>query len=128
MVARALDVPAPDSVDGRSLYSFLRGGEPAAWRESLHIEHAPNHQCLTDGREKYIWWPSDGREHLFDLASDPRELEDLARTPVHRERVAAWRTRLIAALAGRPEGFVHDGRLIHGRPYASVIPGTNNAQ
>ena len=120
-----LGLPVPETVDGLSLYPFLRDDQPASWRQSLHIEHAPNHQCLTDGREKYIWWPGDGREHLFDLEADPNELHDLARDPEHGGRVAAWRTRLVTALSDRPEGFVNNGQLVPGRPYGAVIPGSN---
>jgi arylsulfatase A-like enzyme len=117
-----LGLPVPDSVDGLSLYPHLRGEPPAAWREDLHIEHAPNHQCLTDGHEKYIWWPADGREHLFDLRTDPNELYDLALDPQAGARVARWRERLVDRLRDRPEGFVVDGALCPGRPYGPLIP------
>jgi len=120
-----LGLPTPGSVDGRSLYPLLRGEVPATWREYLHIEHAPFHQCLTDGREKYIWWPADGREHFFNLNEDPHELHDLAREPAYAPRLEFWRHRLVQELAGRPEGFVQEGRLVAGRPYRAVIPGTN---
>ena len=115
-------LPIPAGVDGLSLYPYLRGEAPPTWREWVHIEHAPNHQCLTDGREKYIWWPRDGREHLFDLTRDPQELHDLAQEAAAAGRVALWRERLIAQLRDRPEGFVRDGALIPGRPYGAVIP------
>ncbi|MCA1810068.1 MAG: sulfatase-like hydrolase/transferase [Lentisphaerae bacterium] len=47
--------PIPAGVDGRSLLPLLRG-VTEGWRDYVHIEHAPMHQSLTDGREKYIWF------------------------------------------------------------------------
>lgn len=117
-----LGLPIPQTVDGLSLYPLMRGEPARHWREALHIEHAPHHQSLTDGREKYIWWPGTGAEHLFDLTTDPHELHDLAADAGAASRVAAWRERLIARLRNRPEGFVRDGQLVPGRPYGAMIP------
>jgi sialidase-1 len=117
-----LGIPIPGSVDGLSLYPHLRGELPDAWRDALHIEHAPNHQCLTDGAEKYIWWPGDGREHLFDLKQDPHELHDLSSDAGAAAKLDTWRERLIERLRARPEGFVQEGRLVAGCPYRPVIP------
>jgi len=119
-----LGLPIPASVDGLSLYPLLRGEKPASWRDALHIEHSPNHHGLTDGREKYIWWPGDGREQLFDLVADPHELHDLAAVMPADSRVAAWRERMVARLRDRPEGFVQAGKLVAGRPYKAMIPGS----
>lgn len=120
------EVACPDMVDGRSLLPLLRG-ENVAWRESLHIEHTAGwregdlahlaHHTLTDGKEKYIWFAQDGGEQLFNLEEDPEELRDLAREPSAKERLVAWRERLVAELKGRPEGFTEGGRLVAGRDY-----------
>lgn len=117
-----LNIDIPDSVDGLSLYPHMRGEQPSQWREALHIEHAPYHQALTDGHEKYIWWPSDGREQFFDLDQDPTELKDLALQPDQEARIRPWRERLIERLRDRTEGFVEGGRLVAGKTYTPVIP------
>ena len=104
------------------MYPAMRGETAAHSRECLHIEHSPNHQCLTDGAEKYIWWPGDGREHLFDLRNDPHEMHDLASDAAAAPRLSYWREKLIDRLRDRPEGFVQNGRLVTGRPYGPVIP------
>lgn len=114
-----LDIPR--TVDGRSLVPLLRG-EDGFEREWIHIENANGTQALTDGRHKYIWWATDGREQLFDLRKDPGELHDLARLPAARKRLAAWRCRLAERLAGRPEGFTDGKRLIPGRPRTGALP------
>lgn len=109
-------VPVPSGVEGRSLLPLSRG-EPAPWRDFLHIEHAPLHHTLTDGREKYIWFVADGREQLFRLSEDPRECRDLAHHRDAADRLSHWRTRMIRELAGRPEGFSDGAQLIPGRTY-----------
>jgi arylsulfatase A-like enzyme len=119
----------PDHVDGVNLVPSLRG-EPQTIRDWLHFEHAPIYSekqgfhALTDGRFKYIWRPVDGAEQLFDLDTDPHELKDLAPDPAHRDRLGAWRARLVRRLSDRPEGFVRDGALVAGRPYRPLNPGT----
>jgi len=109
----------PDTVEGRSLLPLLRGESPR-WRRHLHIEHAPVHHCLTDGREKYIWFVADGREQFFRLTDDATERHDLAGVAAEQERLAWWRDLLIAELRNRPEGFTDGTTLIPGRPYPAV--------
>jgi arylsulfatase A-like enzyme len=113
-------VPIPAGVDGRSLLPILRG-EAVSWRPHVHIEHAPLHHTLTDGKEKFVWFVGDGREQFFRLTDDPNECHDLAQRPEETNRVAYWRGRLISELADRPEGFSDGARLIPGRPYSAVL-------
>ena len=112
--------PIPDSVDGRSLLPLLRG-EETPWRAYMHIEHAPVHHTLTDGREKYIWFVVDGREQFFRLTDDPNECHDLARNAGEATRLSHWRNLLIKELRNRPEGFVDGTGLVAGRPYPAVL-------
>lgn len=105
-------VEPPESVEGRSVLPLLRG--ETDWREDLHGEHAfglMSNQWLTDGREKYCWFPKwdGGRELLFDLHDDPQELHDLSRE--RSERIAHWRRRMAEELEGREEGYVVNGEL-----------------
>jgi len=114
------EVDIPATVEGRSAVPLLRG-EQTPWRPHLHLEHAPMHHTLTDGREKYIWFAREGREQFFDLVEDPHECCNLAGRPEHAERIGRWRQRLIEELTGRPEGFTDGSRLIPGRPYQPVL-------
>jgi arylsulfatase len=113
-------VECPDSVEGRSLVPLMSGSS-AEWRTHLHIEHAPLHHTLTDGREKYIWHAADGREQFFDLVNDPHELHDRAKDPAAAGRIQRWRQRLIDELRHRPEGFTDGNKLTPGRPYAPLL-------
>jgi arylsulfatase A-like enzyme len=116
-------VPAPPDLDGKSFAATLHG-EAERVRDVLHGEHATcydaeqGYHFLTDGRMKYIWRPSTGREQLFDLEVDPGDLHDLSRCP----DVAGWRGRMIEVLNGRPEGFSDGIQLIAGCDYGPVLP------
>jgi arylsulfatase A-like enzyme len=111
-------VEVPGSIEGRSVLPLARG-EDVAWRGHIHIEHAPMHHALTDGREKYVWFVRDGAEQLFDLVGDPRELHELSRE--RPDRLAHWRALMVRELAGRSEGFSDGERLVPGRPYGAVL-------
>lgn len=116
--------PVPPGVEGRSLLPLLRG-EKTTWRDYLHIEHAPMHHALTDGREKYVWFVADGREQFFCLDNDPSECHDMTCCPEAAERLSHWRGRMIQELAGRPEGFSDGRTLIPGREYKPVCSRAN---
>jgi len=114
-ILEAAGVEVPETVTGRSVFAAVRG-EP--WREYFHGEHSPCYdtlnamQYLTDGREKYIWFPRTGEEQFFDIAADRRELRDLAKDPAKAERVALWRSRLVELLGERGDGFSDGEKLI----------------
>lgn len=110
------EVEVPGTVEGRSLVDMLQGERPSGQRR-LHIECAPLHHTLTDGKDKYVWFAADGREQFFRLVDDPCELHDLAKSPHEADALAFWRKALIEQLLGCPEGFTDGQRLIPGRPY-----------
>lgn len=113
----AAGIPIPESVDGHDLKAALEGrAEPRPYVHGECAEVATldsGMQYLTDGREKYIWFPGRGEEQFFDLEEDPQELHDLAGDPACRERLTPWRQRLVSQLQDRPEGFVREGALAH---------------
>ncbi len=127
-VLQLAEVPVPETVEGQSLIPILRGEKKKLEREYLHGEHAScysYHQAnhfLTDGKEKYCWFPATGKEQLFDLTQDPGEIHDLATDSRFQERVVFWRKKLIETLKGRPEGFTDGKRLIPGRPHQACLP------
>jgi arylsulfatase len=123
----AAGVPIPETVEGRSLLPLLRGD--TTWRSHLHCEIADiptlnsGMQMLTDGRQKFIHFPGTGQQQFFDLTTDPHEQHDLVHSPAHAEIIHLWRTRLIAQLKDRPEGFVHNHTLRPlGGPTAFLAP------
>lgn len=117
----------PAGMTGRSVLDAVRGKK---WRPFLHGEHSPCYapepamQYLTDGKEKYIYFPVTGEEQFFDLASDRQELHDLAGDAKAAAPVAVWRKRLIQLLARRGDGF-SDGKRLLRKPegYGAVVAG-----
>jgi arylsulfatase A-like enzyme len=110
----AAGIDIPSSVTGQSTLNAVRG-EP--WREFFHGEHSacygPDNamQYLTDGKEKYVWYPKTGEEQFFDLVNDRSELHDLSKDAARAARVAEWRQRLIDLLSARGDGFA-DGKAL----------------
>ena len=123
-------VKAPDRTEGVSLLPALRPGSSTAElfnRTYIQGEHSSCYdeanamQFLTDGKEKYIWFPVSGREQLFDIANDPNELHDLAGETAHAGDLAIWRSRLVELLARRPQDGLSDGtKLIAGKSPPAV--------
>jgi arylsulfatase A-like enzyme len=117
-------VPIPSSVTGASVLQAVRGEQ---WREYIHGEHSPCYSLaeamhyMTDGVEKYIWFPSTGKEQLFDLVNDRQERIDLARDPAYGERMAVWRSRLVELLTERGDGFSDGERLLVRRDWWSAV-------
>jgi arylsulfatase len=108
-------VPSPKTVDGQSVLPLLRKNSP--WRKFVHGECAgiptlkSGMQYLTDGKQKYIWYPGLGKEQFFDLANDPQEMIDLAGKIEWTKPIAKWRAQLIRELRNRPEKFT-DGKSL----------------
>ena len=113
-----LDVAGVDKPDYCSGCSVLKATRGEDWREFIHGEHSPCYnaeqsmQYLTDGRQKYVWFPLKEKEQLFDLESDPQELWDLAGDPDWSDTLQMWRQRLIEILSERPDGLADGERLV----------------
>ena len=114
------DVAIPERVNGQSLLPLMRGAG-RLHRPYLHIETSPTYHCLTDGKEKFIWFVSDGVEQFFDLVVDPGERHNLIEVSERQDRIGWWRKELVAVLQNRPEGFSAGGQLVAGRPYPGVM-------
>lgn len=141
------DTKIPDSVEGMSLASLLKSGKDDSLREYFHGEcshfnpdryggyedqqkdnnfvYEVGSQYLTDGKMKYIWYETSGKEQLFDLTNDYGEVHDLSELTEFAEVLKKWRQRLVEELKGRPEGFTDGEKLICGRKPFRLQP---NAQ
>jgi arylsulfatase A-like enzyme len=115
-------IDPPANCEGRSLLGLCDGSAVENWRTYIHGEHSPCYgedmgmQFLTDGKEKYIWYTSTGKEQFFDLTKDPDELHDLSATGGPADRLEMWRSRMIEQLAPRTQDGLSDGKkLIPGR-------------
>lgn len=113
------------NVDGKSFKHLIKLSENnMAWREYLHGEHVLGEyssQFIINKDWKYIWYTQSGNEQLFDLKNDPDEINDLARDENYQEKLIEMRKHLIHEVKNRPEKFVEDGKLIHGREQSPLI-------
>ena len=111
-ILEAVGIKSVEGITGSSVFAAIRCEQ---WREFLHGEHSPCYSnkeamhYLTDGREKYIWFPASETELFFDLVADRQERRNLANDPAYRDRVEMYRNRLIELLAERGDGF-SDGK------------------
>jgi arylsulfatase A-like enzyme len=95
--------PVPDHMQGLSFLGPLRG-DTASWREDWLYEYyefpklgfIPPFRGVRTDRYTYIHWYSrwPQREELYDLAEDPRQLQDLSDDPAHADTLAQMRDRL----------------------------------
>lgn len=101
-------IDPPPTVDGLSMLAPRR-------REFLYGEYGQLDEAtrmIHDGRYKLIYYAAGNRLQLFDLASDPREMEDLADHVTHqhiRDRLAQL---LVSQLYGTDLQWVRDGQLV----------------
>jgi arylsulfatase A-like enzyme len=89
-----------EGVDARDLAPIMEGTVTTV-RDSVFLPFQDNQRAVNDGRWKLHIYPKINHRLLFDLASDPHELENLAEDAAHGpevERMMAlmelWRTRL----------------------------------
>jgi arylsulfatase A-like enzyme len=105
-----------DGMDGASLVPLLRAGpgnEPR-WRTRILVESIPGegdaaaeipaYCAVRDARWKYVVYATRDEE-LYDLETDPGELENLAFRPEQRARVAALRADLVRLCRPAPPGL-----------------------
>ena len=93
-------VPAPARVLGRSLRPLLEGRN-VAWREMVAAEVARGGRMVRTKEAKYIVYPNDPVEQLFDWTGDPGETRNVAAEAKyarlledHRRLLKSWESRL----------------------------------
>jgi arylsulfatase A-like enzyme len=96
-IAAIMGVEPPSQVDGVSLLPLLNAPAPA-WRDALVLENFPGDEDgtfvgLRTADRKYVRYGT-GEEELYDLASDPFELQSLSSDPAWADERAALAARL----------------------------------
>ncbi len=98
-------IEAHARADGRSLASLLRGETPSDWRDSFLIEYYSDtvfprvrgmgYKAIRTKRWKYIRYEElAGMNELYDLKSDPYEMDNLIANPDRQAELRSLRTEL----------------------------------
>ena len=105
----------PDGVDGQDLVALARGQlpEPRAYLEATSgPPDKPAYLGITDGRWKYSWFPEGAAEQLFDLATDPQELKNLAGLGDYSSQQQRLKGAMIQRHSARNSPAVRGGQLV----------------
>jgi arylsulfatase A-like enzyme len=76
----------PEGVEGKSLRPILEGKQTKV-RDVLYTGYRACQRAIRDDRWKLIRYPLVDRTQLFDLSTDPRELNNLAGKPEHQAKI-----------------------------------------
>ena len=117
----AAGLPIPDSMQGRSILPLLRGGG-VEWPEEVFVQISESEvgRAIRTRRWKYAvtapdkhGWNDSGSSsyveaHLYDLETDPSELNNLVRSKDHVAIRQEFRGRLLARMeaAGEPRAEI----------------------
>lgn len=84
---------APKGIDGLSLKPVIEGKAKGV-RDSLFLSYLDFQRAVRDERWKLILFPKIGKRELFDLASDPDEMKNLADDPTQAPRIESLTAKL----------------------------------
>ena len=102
--------------EGRSLAPLMRGQTPPDWRRYAFSTHngaqfgAYTMRMIRDKRYKYVWNPTDTDE-LYDLQSDPWEVDNRIASADCAEVLARLRQALAAELQAHGDKLVNNWTL-----------------
>jgi arylsulfatase A-like enzyme len=105
-------LPANPAHAGRSLVPLVRGSEPTAWRDALFFQTNGNEtygiqrSVLTD-RWMFVYNGFDYDE-LYDLQTDPHQMQNLAADPAYRPVIRALYQRIWQFGMEHDESHIND--------------------
>jgi arylsulfatase A-like enzyme len=128
----AAGLPIPAEMQGRSLVPLLEGRIPADWRRSLYYHYyeypgphnVRRHYGVVTDRYKLVHFyePDINYWELFDLASDPRELQSVYGQPDHarvqqelERELARLRKDLNVPFPDPPQSMIKEQRKTPGK-------------
>ncbi len=94
----------PEGVEGKSLVPILAGKQTKV-RDVLYTAYRNSQRAIRDDRWKLIRYPLVDRTQLFDLKTDPRELNNLADKPEHAAKLAELTALLTKEMAAHADNF-----------------------
>lgn len=106
-----LDLPTPETVEGRSLAPIVQGQTDSGGYENLFFAYMDCQRAVRDDRWKLVEYfgEADRVTQLFDLAADPRETANLASAPDMEEQLTRLRRELMDWQIAVDDPMKHDG-------------------
>ncbi|MEO5820361.1 MAG: sulfatase/phosphatase domain-containing protein, partial [Vicinamibacteraceae bacterium] len=103
-IIAAAGLQIPKDIQGEDLAPLYLQARAPAWRDEFFYQHPtvlgkdriPSSEAVIRRDWKFIHWPEFDHQQLFDLRSDPGEVQNLAGQPANAERQATMRERLDA--------------------------------
>lgn len=100
-------VEIPESMQGRSLVPLLKGETPDDWRDGIYYQYyeypgvhsVRRHYGIRTDRYKLVHYYNLGEWELFDLETDPDELQSVYDDPAYTDTVAMLKQKLDALRA-----------------------------
>ena len=97
----AAGAKVPEGMQGRDFGPLLQREAASGWRTEFYYEHPtitskdriPSSQAVVSRAAKYVRYPEHDYEQLFDLKSDPGEVNDLAKDPAHAKLLDAMKSK-----------------------------------
>ncbi|BCX48442.1 acetylglucosamine-6-sulfatase [Haloferula helveola] len=91
---------APKTMQGKDIAALYLSDKAPEWRQEFFYEHPifaggriPASEALVRKDWKYMYWPAEKYEQLFDLKADPIEENDLSKDPAHAAKLKEMRKR-----------------------------------
>ena len=98
-ILSAAGIAVPEVMQGHDIASLYESEEQPKWRQEFFYEHPtlrnaefiPASEALVRKDYKYIYWPEQKVEQLFNLKADPYEQTDLIKNEDQKEVLAEMR-------------------------------------
>lgn len=113
----------PEDVDGIDLIALARGElDTSRYIIATCGRLEPDkfeYIGITDGVWKYIWYPEDSHEQLFNLSDDPMEYKNLAFSKEYKDKCKELHSKIVDMIRSRYSGLIEDNKLIS-RPVLNI--------
>tara|TARA_B100001564_G_scaffold312491_1_gene285420 strand:- start:201 stop:947 length:747 start_codon:yes stop_codon:yes gene_type:complete len=98
----------PASCDGQSMFDK----KPRKFLYAEANEGINATRMVTSNNFKLVWYPYGNSFQLFDLANDPKELENIYQKTEFQEQIRTLKNILVENLYGKDISFIKQGELI----------------